>query len=249
VPLNNIAAFKLVPIPDLVRRDNRLITARIPITPEGRDLGVVRQKIAQHLANLRLPMGYSWVVGEEFEERDESLKTLAQALALAMILVFLVMTAQFESIFLPYVIMFELPFALIGVVIALLISRATFNVLSGAGCLLLIGIVVNNAIVLVDHVHNLRKQGVSDYDSLIQGSRDRLRPIMMTALTTIVGLIPMALGANDTGRMMYSPLAISVLGGLAASTFLTPFIIPLIYSLSDDILAWLKRSWRAARAT
>jgi HAE1 family hydrophobic/amphiphilic exporter-1 len=246
IPLHNVAGFKLAPIPEIVRRDNRLITARIPITPEGRDLGVVRKNISQRLAHLRLPMGYSWVAGEEFEERDESLRILAQALLLAMILVFLIMTAQFESFFLPFVIMFTLPFALIGVVIALLVSRATFNVLSGAGCLILIGIVVNNAIVLVDHIHNLRKEGWSDFDSLVEGARNRLRPIMMTALTTIVGLIPMALGLNDTGRMMYSPLAIAVLGGLAAATFLTPFIIPLIYSLSDDVVAALKDLVRGA---
>jgi hydrophobic/amphiphilic exporter-1 (mainly G- bacteria), HAE1 family len=248
VPLNNIARFRLIPIPELVRRDNRLITARIPIVPKGRDLGVVRDNITRELRNYHLPMGYSWVVGEEFEEQSDSLRTLAKALILAMILVFLIMTAQFESFFLPFVIMFELPFALIGVVFGLLIGRATFNVLSGAGCLLLIGIVVNNAIVLVDHVHNLRKQGVAPRDSLIEGSRDRLRPIMMTALTTIVGALPMALGMNDTGRMMYSPLAIAVVGGMAASTFLTPFMIPLIFSITDDVLARLRAAWRSATA-
>ncbi|HUT56154.1 MAG TPA: efflux RND transporter permease subunit [bacterium] len=245
IPLKNIAGFKMVPIPEQVRRDDRLITVRIPIVPEGKDLGEVAARISLRLKDLQLPMGYSWVMGEEFEERNEDLKTLGEAILLAMALVFLVMTAQFESFFLPFVIMFTLPFALIGVVLALLISHATFNVLSGAGCLLLVGIVVNNAIVLVDHVHNLRKRGLGENESLIQASSDRLRPIMMTALTTIVGLFPMAIGLNDTGRMMYSPLAIAVLGGLMVCTFLTPFVIPLIYSLSDDLMRWLRRIWAA----
>jgi len=244
VPLNNIADFKMVPIPEVVRRDNRLITVRIPIVPEGKDLGEVAKSVSQKLAHFQLPTGYSWALGEEFQERRENLETLAKAMLLAMILVFLVMTAQFESFFLPFVIMFTLPFAMIGVVLALLVSRATFSILSGAGCLLLIGIVVNNAIVLVDHIHNLRKQGLSDTESLLQAASDRLRPIMMTAITTIVGLLPMALGINDTGSMMYSPLAIAVLGGLIISTFLTPFVIPVIYSLSDDLLKWLKQIYR-----
>ncbi len=244
IPLKNIADFKVVPIPEMVRRDNRLITVRIPIIPEGKDLGDVYKNINRELKGLTLPMGYSWVMGEEFTDRNEDLKTLALAIVLAMCLVFLVMTAQFESFLLPFVIMFTLPFAMIGVVFALMIGGATFNVLSGAGCLLLVGIVVNNAIVLVDHIHNLRLQGLAEKESLLQAAEDRFRPIMMTALTTIVGLLPMALGLNDTGRMMYSPLAIAVLGGLVVSTFLTPFIIPLIYSLSDDVMRWIVRLWR-----
>ncbi|MFO8058828.1 MAG: efflux RND transporter permease subunit [bacterium] len=245
IPLKNIASFRQVPIPDMVRRDNRLITVRIPVIPKGKDLGTVSKRIHERLANYRLPSGYSWVLGEEFQEVKRDLMVLGVAILLAMVLVFLVMTAQFESFFLPFVIMFTLPFAMIGVVLALLISRATFNILSGAGCLLLVGIVVNNAIVLVDHIHNLRKRGYSHHDSLINASRDRLRPIMMTALTTIVGLLPMALGLNDTGRMMYSPLAIAVLGGLLVSTFLTPFIIPMIYSIFDDVSNWLRVIARA----
>jgi HAE1 family hydrophobic/amphiphilic exporter-1 len=248
IPLKNIARFRTTPIPEQVRRDNRLITARISFEQQGKDLGDLQKRITARLQDLRLPMGYSWAVGEEFEEVKEDLMILAKAIFLAMILVFLVMTAQFESFFLPFVIMFELPFALIGVVAALIIGKSTFNVLSGAGCLLLVGVVVNNAIVLVDHVHNLRKEGMNDYDSLVQGSIDRLRPILMTALTTIVGLLPMALGFNDSSKMMYSPLALAVLGGLAFSTFLTPFVIPVIYSMSDKATGRLRAGWRRLRA-
>jgi HAE1 family hydrophobic/amphiphilic exporter-1 len=185
-------------------------------------------------------------MGEEYQEMIDTIYTLLQSMLLAIVLVFIVMTAQFESFFLPFVVIFTLPFALIGVAAFLIVTGSTFNALSGAGCLLLIGVVVNNAIVLVDHIRNLRKQGLSERDSLMKGSEDRLRPIMMTALTTIMGLLPMALGLSDIGSMMYSPLAIAVLGGLVSSTVLTPLIIPLVYSLSDDAIRFLKQVWNYA---
>jgi HAE1 family hydrophobic/amphiphilic exporter-1 len=227
----------------MIKREDRRFSVTIPIIHEKKDLGQVRARIAEALKDYRLPRGYQWVMGEEYQEMIDTMWTLGKAIALAMVLVFLIMCAQFESVFLPFVIMFTLPFSLIGVVIGLLASRATFNALSGAGCLLLVGIVVNNAIVLVDHVHGLRKQGLGERESLLQASSDRLRPIMMTALTTCVGLLPMALGFNDTGQMVYSPLAVTVLGGLLSATYLTPTVIPVIYSLSDDVVRGLKAFW------
>ena len=176
-------------------------------------------------------------MGNQYEVSLEAreLYLIIAGLLLAAILVFIVMTAQFESFLLPFVIMFEIPLAAIGVSIALTITRSTFNVLSGAGCLVLIGIVVNNAIVLVSHVQNLRQQGLSDRDSILKGSRDRMRPIAMTSLTTILGVLPMAIGLNDTGRMVYSPLAIAVIGGMTFSTFFTPLVIPLVLSITDSV--------------
>ena len=170
-----------------------------------------------------------------YQDMIDMLYDLLFSVLLAAILVFIVMTAQFESFLLPFVIMFEIPLAAIGVSIALTITRSTFNVLSGAGCLVLIGIVVNNAIVLVSHVQNLRQQGLSDRDSILKGSRDRMRPIAMTSLTTILGVLPMAIGLNDTGRMVYSPLAIAVIGGMTFSTFFTPLVIPLVLSITDSV--------------
>ena len=243
IPLKNIAHFRVKDIPETIKREDRRFSVTIPIIHEKKDLGEVRARITEALKDYRLPRGYQWVMGEEYTEMIDTMWTLGEAIFLAMIMVFLIMCAQFESIFLPFVIMFTLPFSLIGVTAGLLISRATFNALSGAGCLLLVGVVVNNAIVLVDHVHNLRKQGLSDRDSLLRASDDRLRPIMMTAITTIVGLLPMSLGLNDTGEMVYSPLAVSVLGGLFTSTYLTPTVIPVVYSLTDDAVRVLKAFW------
>ena len=238
VPLGNIARFRIKGIPEVVRRENRRFTVRIPVFPAVRDVSKVRAEVMRKLAGFHLPRGYRWVMGEEYQQLMNMLYDLLVSVLLAVALVFIVMTAQFESFLLPFVVMFTIPLGWIGVVFALTITGSTFNILSGAGTLLLIGIVVNNAIVLVDHIKNLRKKGFEERESLIQGVRDRFRPITMTAMTTIIGLTPMAFGFNDTGKMVYSPLAIAVMGGLVASTFLTPLVIPVIYSLTDSLREW-----------
>jgi HAE1 family hydrophobic/amphiphilic exporter-1 len=240
VPLKNIARFEIKGVPERVNRENRRFTVNIRISPAVRDLSLVRKEAMARLADYRLPKGYVWVMGEEYQDMVNMLYDLALSMLLAIALVFIVMTIQFESFLLPFVIMFEIPLAAIGVALSLALTRSTLNILSGAGVLLLVGIVVNNAIVLVDHIHNLRKQGFSARQSLLQGSRDRMRPIAMTSLTTIIGLVPMAIGLNDTGRMVYSPLAIAVIGGMMVSTFFTPLAMPLIFSLTDSIRGWLK---------
>jgi len=241
IPLKNIAKFKIRGTPERIRRENRRFTVRIPIYPKVRDLTQVREQALERLSDFRLPKGYVWVMGEEYQDMIDMIYDLLLSVLLATILVYIIMTAQFESFLLPFVVMFEIPLAAIGVSLALSITRSTFNILSGAGCLILIGIVVNNAIVLVDHVNNLRKKGLNERDSLIQGARDRMRPIAMTSLTTILGLLPMAIGLNDSSRMVYSPLAIAVMGGIIVSTFFTPLIIPVIFSLTDSVRDSLKQ--------
>lgn len=242
IPLGSFASISSVPIPRSIGRYNRQTYVGIPIEYENKDLFNLKKKIAGVLGGLKLPRGYYWSLGDEFEEVRDMFRSLLEAIILAIILVFLLMVAQFESFFLPFVIMFSMPFAVIGIYWSLFITGNTLNVLSGAGILLLAGIVVNNAIVLVDHVHNLRKLGMGEKESLVKACEDRIRPIIMTAITTMVGLLPMALGANDQGRMIYSPLAISVLGGLLTSTLLVPMLIPVIYSLSDDVVRKI-RGW------
>ena len=240
IPLGNIARFRIKGIPEVVRRENRRFTVRIPVFPSVRDVSKVRAEVMQKLGGFHLPKGYNWVMGEEYQELVNMLYDLLVSVLLAVALVFIVMTAQFESFLLPFVVMFTIPLGWIGIVLALTITGSTFNILSGAGTLLLIGIVVNNAIVLVDHIKNLRRRGLSERESLIQAVKDRFRPITMTAMTTIIGLAPMAFGFNDTAKMVYSPLAIAVMGGLIASTFLTPLVIPVIYSLTDSLREWRK---------
>jgi len=243
IPLKNIARFYIKGIPDRVLRENRRFTVKIPLFPAVKDLGIVRDEAMNALRDFRLPKGYIWVMGEEYQELIDMLYDLIVSMLLAMALVYIVMTMQFESFSLPFVVMFTIPLGAIGVGLTLALTRTTFNVLSGAGVLLLVGIVVNNAIVLVSHINNLRRQGIGERESLIKGAKDRLRPIAMTSMTTVIGLLPMALGLNDTGRMVYSPLALAVMGGMIASTFFTPLVIPLIYSVLDFLKKRISLLW------
>ena len=154
------------------------------------------------------------------------------ALALAVVLVYIVMAAQFESFKYPFVIMFSVPLMIIGVAIGLFATSTPISVTAIIGILVLVGIVVNNGIVLVDYINQRKEAGLSSYDAIISSVRDRVRPILMTALTTILGLLPLALGIGE-GTEMNQPMGIAVIGGLLSSTFLTLYIVPIIYSLFD----------------
>jgi HAE1 family hydrophobic/amphiphilic exporter-1 len=147
-------------------------------------------------------------------------------------LVYLVMASQFESLLHPFVILFTIPLALVGAVLALYLTGTTVNVVVFIGLIMLAGIVVNNAIVLVDLINQLRAQGIERMEAIIEGGRARLRPIMMTTLTTTLGLLPMALGFGQ-GSEVRAPMAITVIGGLLVSTLLTLFVIPVVYSIID----------------
>ncbi len=143
------------------------------------------------------------------------------------------MAAQFESFLDPFIIMFSVPFAIIGVSLAFYITGVTMSLMGMIGILMLIGIVVNNAIVLIDYVNILRMRGIGFHKAVIEGSARRLRPVLMTALTTIFGLLPLAISRGE-GSEMWSPLGISVIGGLIVSTFVTLIIIPVIYSIFES---------------
>jgi len=163
---------------------------------------------------------------------DESFKSMMFTLAMAVFLVYLVMASQFESLLHPFAILFTIPLALVGAILALFLTGTTVNVVVFIGLIMLAGIVVNNAIVLVDLVNQLRSQGMARIEAIIEGGRGRLRPIMMTTLTTTLGLLPMALGFGE-GAEVRAPMAITVIGGLLVSTLLTLFVIPVVYSVID----------------
>jgi HAE1 family hydrophobic/amphiphilic exporter-1 len=167
--------------------------------------------------------------------------TLGQALALAILLVFMVMASQFESLIHPFVIMVTIPLALIGVVIGFLVSGVTISLTSFIGFIMLTGIVVNNGIVLVDYINQLRRKGVEATAAIIEAGSTRLRPVLITALTTIFGMLPMVLDSSE-GAEMRAPMAITVIGGLTAATFLTLFVVPSLYSLLAD--AGIRRAER-----
>jgi len=163
---------------------------------------------------------------------QESFTSMQFALALAVFLVYLVMASQFESLIHPFVILFTIPLALVGAVLALFVTGTTLNIVAFIGIIMLAGIVVNNAIVLVDLINQLRASGMDRVGAIMEAGAARLRPILMTSLTTALGLLPMALGFGE-GSEVRTPMAITVIGGLLVSTLLTLLVIPVVYSLLD----------------
>ena len=170
------------------------------------------------------------MVAGNFEEQQKAFRELVTSLILALVLVYMVLACQYESLRDPLVVMLSVPLAAIGVLVTLLITATTFNVQSYIGCIMLGGIVVNNAILLVDQAGRLIHNGMPTHDALIEAGRRRLRPILMTTLTTILGLLPLALGIGE-GTDAQAPLARAVVGGLIGSTLITLGLIPAVYSL------------------
>ena len=198
----------------------------------GLDLGTAISRIKQEISYLPLQQGISIDFGGQGLEMQRSIDSMIFAICLAVFLVYLVMASQFESLLHPFVIMFTIPFGLVGVVWSLWLTSGIISVVALIGVVMLSGIVVNNAIVLVDYVNVLRREGMSKRDALITAGQARMRPILMTSGTTILGLLPMAIGLGE-GSEVRAPMAIVVIGGLAVGTFLTLFLLPTVYSLFD----------------
>ena len=176
-----------------------------------------------------MPAGFSWEVGGTYEDMQDTFGDLALLMALMVILVFVIMASQFESLTYPFVIMFSLPFAVLGVAIGLAVTGTPLNIMSMLGVLMLIGIVVNNGIVLVDYTILCRERGMSIIDAVVTAGRSRLRPILMTTMTTVLGMIPMAVG-NGVGAEMWNSLGMSVAWGLSFSTLITLILIPTLFA-------------------
>lgn len=196
------------------------------------DLGAAASAAGDIVSRIPMPNGISAIVTGQSEEMQASFKSMQFALALAVFLVYLVMASQFESLLHPLVILFTIPLALIGAVLALFITGTTINIVAFIGVIMLAGIVVNNAIVLVDLINQLRQQGTERIAAIMEAGTARLRPILMTSLTTTLGLLPMAMGFGE-GSEVRTPMAITVIGGLAVSTLLTLVVIPVVYSVMD----------------
>jgi HAE1 family hydrophobic/amphiphilic exporter-1 len=198
----------------------------------GRDMGAVAADIREVLRSTALPAAVTASLSGQEEEMQRSIRSLILAMALAIFLVYLVMASQFESFLHPFVIIFTLPLGAIGVVFALLITGKSISIVAMIGIVMLAGIVVNNAIVLIDAVNQLRRKGVGKTEALVEAGLTRMRPILMTSATTVLGLLPMALGLGE-GAELRAPLAITVIGGLSVATLLTLFVIPVVYSVLD----------------
>ncbi len=209
------------------KRKERVVT--VSAVPSGVSLGEMAAKIRTEINSIDVPPDVMVVVGGAYEDQMESFIDLGMLLLLSLVLVYLVMASQFESFMIPLVIMFSVPFSFTGVILALFITNTTLSVIAGLGAVLLIGIVVKNGIVLVDYINLMRDRGYEMVEAIALSGRSRLRPVLMTALTTILGMLPLALSRGE-GSEVWSPMGITVIGGLVFSTFLTLLIVPVVYN-------------------
>ncbi len=228
VPLRDLVSYEVVRGPREIRRENQEREVLVTANLKGRKISQVTPAIDKAIASLRLPTDYRVVWSGEREEMSRSFRSLALALILAALLTYMIMAAQFESLVHPFIVMFTLPMGAAGAILALLVTGGTFNVISIIGMVVLIGIVVDNATVKIDYTNQLRRGGLPLREAVEEGSHVRLRPILMSTGSTLVGLVPMAL-ALERGAELMQPLAVVVIGGLLFSTFLTLILIPVIY--------------------
>ena len=240
IPLENVVDVKQTFSPNQLERKYQQRIVHVTANTSGRDLGSIASEIEDKISQLKIPEEFSvQLKGSRLEQR-EAFQTLFFALGLAILLVYMVLASQFASLLHPFLIMFSVPLGFIGVIWALYLTGNTLSVVSFIGIIMMVGIVVSNAIILVDCINRLRKEGIELKEAVIQAGRIRLRPILMTSLTTVFGLIPMALGLGE-GAEANAALAIAVIGGLTVSTFLTLVFIPTLYVIVE--------SWRASRRT
>ena len=233
VRLDEIASVEEVLKPTSITSQKGNRTAEVQLTPEGDDLGAITVAISERLAEIELPLGVEATVGGAAADQAESFQQLGLALLAAVAIVYIVMVATFSSLIQPLLLLISIPFAATGALGLLIITDTPLGVPALIGMLMLIGIVVTNAIVLIDLVNQYRKEGRSVIQSLFDGARQRLRPILMTALATIFALTPMALGLTGDSGFISKPLAIVVIGGLFSSTLLTLILVPTLYWLVE----------------
>ena len=232
VKLGNIASVVMSNAPVEIDRKYQQRIIDVTANVAGRDLGSVSADIQKKLNTIVIPTGFQVVQSGNIEQQNSTFKSLGLALLLAIIMVYMVMASQFQSLVDPFIIMFTIPLGVAGVVWALFLTNTTLSVISFEGVIVMVGIVVSNGILLIDYINRLRKRGMELHEAVMTGGRTRLRPILMTSLATVFGLIPMALGMG--GDKSQAPLAIAVIGGLTASTFLTLIFVPTLYTIFEE---------------
>jgi HAE1 family hydrophobic/amphiphilic exporter-1 len=245
VPLRTVVEVAVARGPVIIdRKDQERV---IPVTATlvaGEDLGTAAEAARTALREVPVPDGHAVILGGEYEEQQKASRQLLMALALALLLVYMVMAAEFENLLDPFVVMFSVPMAAIGVFFTMWLTQTTFNIQSYIGMILLIGIVTNNAIVLIDYVNLLRRRdGMELHEAVVEGGRRRLRPILMTTAATVLGLIPLAMGLGE-GAEVQASMARVVIGGMTVSTLITLLLVPVVYTTISE---WQLR--RAARRT
>jgi HAE1 family hydrophobic/amphiphilic exporter-1 len=241
VPLRDVATIELGNAPAQIdRKGLERIASVSGSTAPGLSIAEASQQIATALESVTLPPGYSVQLGGETEQLAETMGYVVESILLAVVLIFLILASQFESFTQPFAIMLSLPLSLIGVLLALLITDDTLNIMSMIGIIMLMGLVTKNAILLVDNANERRLLGTERKTALIEAGAVRLRPIMMTTLAMIFGMLPIALALGEGGGFR-APMARAVIGGLITSTLLTLVVVPVAYTYFDDMGNWVKR--------
>jgi len=233
IVLSTIADIRRSVSPVEIERKYQQRLIRVSGNPAGRDLGAISDDIEQRLGTIQMPSGFSVQMGGQTAQQREAFSSLAFMSILALMLVYMVMASQFRSLKDPFIIMFSVPMGLIGVVLALFLTRTTLSTTSFMGIIMMVGIVVSNGVLLVEYTNELRRRGLPLGEAVVQAGRTRLRPILMTSLATVFGLMPMALGWLVGGEAN-APLARAVIGGLIASTGFTLVLIPTLYTILEE---------------
>jgi len=231
IPIRELIDFEFTEGPNEIRRENQVRQIQIFANIHERDYKNIISDISTAISEIELPgKDYDIELGGENEEMRRSFRSLILALLVSIALVYMILAAQFESLLQPFIIMFAIPLAMIGVSLALFLTNNSINVLSAIGVIILVGIVVNDAIIKIDFINKSRQKGTPLREAIMEAGKKRLRPIIMTTVTTVLALTPMAFGLVGKGAGLQGPLAIAVIGGLLSSTFLTLIVIPVIYS-------------------
>jgi HAE1 family hydrophobic/amphiphilic exporter-1 len=249
--LGAVADFVVQPSDRAIERLNRLTTVVISANlAKGTTMEDVRKRIEPIMKDYPLPAGYSWKFGRGFDENDKAVQTMAQNMILAVVLIFLVMASLFESTLYPLSIITSILFAIVGSIWFLVLTGTTITMMAMIGFMILIGVVVNIGIVLIAHVIDLRESGLPRREAILQAGRDRLRPILMTVLTTLLGMLPLAVGDAQVGGSgegpAYYPMARAIMGGLAFSAAVSLLIVPMFYVWFDDLNIWRRRVFSKA---
>lgn len=235
VPLTTAADFRIQKGWGEIMRKNGKTSLQMKTSTTQDNMEELSGQIDQVLAGLQLPRGYTVDKGSRFQDLEESNEAQKFGIILAVVFVFLLMGVLFESFVLPLCVIVSIPFAFIGAYWMLFLTGTTFDLMAGIGMIILIGIGVNNAIVLVDLINRLRKEGMSRREAILEAGQRRFRPILMTALTTIFSLLPMALGKAGMIGIPYAPLGRTLIGGMFSATVLTLLLVPITYTYFDDL--------------
>ncbi|MCQ2973439.1 MAG: efflux RND transporter permease subunit [Bacteroidales bacterium] len=230
VKIKELAEIKEYWCPPTIERKSRQRIVTISVTPVDVSLSELAENIQTRIDGVKLPEGVKVVLAGDYKEQQESFSDMAMLFALIVLLVYVVMASQFESLSKPFIIMMSIPFAFSGVIFALLITGATLNIIGALGVILLVGIVVKNGIVLIDYINLMRDRDYELNEAIALSGKSRLRPVLMTAATTILGMIPMALSTSE-GSEMWVSMGIVVIGGLTVSTIITLLIVPVLYAI------------------